>query len=153
MKSSQEWRDTAVRLRTRSDEFERKAEALEHALNLLLNNGLIVFHTDMSQDGTTHDFLFGVASNAPIEDPFRRVLSGADTQDFPVVLWRTKFESQDVYASVYESREFFKLAAEADKQPELQRILEAAASALNRQMSEPNRRAQLFKLSPSGPLQ
>lgn len=90
MKSSQEWRDTAVRLRARSDKSERKAEALEHALNLLLNNGLIVFHTDMAQDGTIHNFPFGVASDAPIDGPFRRMLSGSNTQDFPVVLWQTK---------------------------------------------------------------
>lgn len=151
MKSSQEWRDAAVRLRARSDEFERRAEALEHALNLLLNNGLIVFHTDMAQDGSIHDFLFGAASNATIDSPFRRMLCGSNTQDFPVVLWQTKFEPHSVYASVYEPREFFKLAAEADKQPELQRILEVAASALKTQMSEP-KRARLFKV-PSGALQ
>jgi hypothetical protein len=150
MKSSQEWRDTAVRLRARSDEFERKAEVLEHALNLLLNNQLIVFHTDMAQDGTIHEFLFSVASNAPIENPFRRMLSGANTQDFPIVLWRSRFELHGVYASVYESREFFKLTAEADKQPELQRILEVAASTLKRQISESNKRGQLFKVPSTG---
>ncbi len=150
MKSSQEWRNTAVRLRARSDEFERKAEALEHALNLLLNNRLVAFHTDMTQDGTIHDFLFGVACDAPIENPFRRMLTGADTQDFLIVLWRSRFEPHGVYASVYESREFFKLAAEADKQPELQRVLEAAASALKGRMSESNKRAQLLKLPPNG---
>jgi hypothetical protein len=74
IKSSQEWRDTAVRLRARSDEFERNAEALEHALNLFLNHQLIDFPTDMTQDGTIHDFLFGVASNVPIENPFRRMM-------------------------------------------------------------------------------
>jgi hypothetical protein len=150
MKSSQEWRDTAVRLRARSDEFERKAEALEHALNLLLNNQLIVFHTDMAQDGTVHEFLLGAASHAPIDNPFRRILSGANTQDFPVVLWRSRFEPYGVYASVYESRESFRLAAEADMQPELQRILESAASALKRQMSESNKRGQLFKVPSTG---
>lgn len=150
MKSSQEWRDTAVRLRARSDEFERRAEVLEHALNLLLNNQLIVFHTDMAQDGTIHEFLFGVASNAPIENPFRRMLSGANTQDFPIVLWRSRFAPHGVYASVYESREFFKLTVEADKQPELQRILEVAASTLKRQISESSKRGQLFKVASTG---
>ncbi|MGA8940371.1 MAG: hypothetical protein WB439_14505 [Acidobacteriaceae bacterium] len=150
MKSSQEWRDTAVRLRARSDEFERKVKALEHVLNLLLNNRLTVFHVDMAQDGTIHDFLFGVASHASIENPFHRMLSRSNTQDFPIVLWRTKFEPHVVYASVYEPREFFKLAAEADNQPELQRIVEAAASALKRQMSESNKRLQLLKMPQGG---
>jgi hypothetical protein len=92
------------RVRERSDGFERKAEALKHALNLLLNNGLVAFHTDMTQDGTIHDFLFGIASGAPIENPFRRMLSGGNTQDFPIVLWRTKFEPHGVYAVLLRAR-------------------------------------------------
>jgi hypothetical protein len=90
MKSSQEWRDTAVRLRERSDEFQRKAEALEHASNLLLNNGLVAFDTDMTQDGTIHDFLFRVAS---IENPFRRMLSGGNRPCFGCLWERNRMSS------------------------------------------------------------
>jgi hypothetical protein len=52
MKSSQEWRDTPVRLRARYDEFGRKAEVLERALNLLLNNRL------MAMPGTVQSVSF-----------------------------------------------------------------------------------------------
>jgi hypothetical protein len=96
MKSSQEWRDTALRLRAWSDEYERRAEALEHPLNLLLNNRLIAFHTAMTEDGTIHEFLFGVASNVPTSHSFRRAISGEAIADFPVALWRTRFEPHGV---------------------------------------------------------
>ena len=59
----------AIRQGARADEAQRKVEAQEHALNLLLNVQMVEFHTAVTADGTCHDFSLGIARNVPIDDP------------------------------------------------------------------------------------
>jgi hypothetical protein len=57
MATSGEWKDVAHRQSVRADRAERKVEAQEHALNLLLNGQMVEFHTAVTADGTCHDLL------------------------------------------------------------------------------------------------
>jgi hypothetical protein len=45
MATPQEWKDVAVKQGARADQAQRKVEALEDALSLLLNGQMVEFHT------------------------------------------------------------------------------------------------------------
>jgi hypothetical protein len=136
MATSREWKDLAARLEVRADQAWRKVEAQEHALNLLLNGQMVKFHTAVTADGTLHEFSVGIARNVPIDDPKRKILSRQNTEDFPVVLWRTRFEPKGVYATVYEPCQFSKLADQIADLPALKQVLRGAALRLKQQLPE-----------------
>src|SRR6202041_3017853 len=104
--------------------------------NLLLNGQMVEFHSARTADGTFHDFSLGIARNVPIDDPKRKILSRQNTEDFPVVLWRTRFEPKGVYATVYEPCQFSKLADQIADLPALKQVLRGAALRLNQQLPE-----------------
>jgi hypothetical protein len=106
MATSREWKDVAVRQGARADQAQRKSEAQEHALNLLLNGQMVEFYSVRTADGTLHDFSLGIARNVAIDDPRRKILSRKSAEDFPVVLWRSRFEPNRVYATAYEPHQF-----------------------------------------------
>jgi hypothetical protein len=118
------------------DPAQRKVEAQEHALNLLLNGQMVQFHTAMTGDGTFHSFSLGIARNVPIDDPKRQILSRQSTEDFPVVLWRTRFEPKGVYATVYEPWQFSGLADRITDQLALKQVLRDAALLSKQQLPE-----------------
>ena len=130
MAASQEWKGVAARQAARADAAQRKVEAHEHALNLLLNGQMVEFHTARIDASTFHDFSLGLARYVPIDDPKRKILSRQKTEDFSVVLWRTRFEPKGVYSSVYEPRQFSRLADQITNQPALKQVLSEAALLL-----------------------
>ena len=138
MATSQEWKDVAVRQGARADQAQRKVEAQEHALNLLLDGQMIEFHTATTDDGTFHDFSLGIAQNVPIDEPRRKIVSRQSAEDFPVVVWRTRFEPKGVYATVYEPHQFSGLADQITDQPALKEVLRVAGLLLKQQFSELN---------------
>jgi hypothetical protein len=142
MASLRDWKDLAVRQGARADQAQRKVEAQEHALNLLLNGQMVQFHTARTPDGTFHDFSLGIARNVPIDDPKRKILARQSSEDFPVVLWRTRFEPKGAYATVYEPRQFSRLADQATDQPALKQVLRNAALLLKQQFPDLNAKAQ-----------
>jgi hypothetical protein len=136
MASLRDWKDVAVRQGARADQAQRKVEAQEHALNLLLNGQLVEFHTARTPDGIFHDFSLGIARNVPIDDPRRKILSRQSVEDFPVVFWRTRFEPKGVYATVYEPCHFSGLADQIKDQPALKQVLRVAALLLKQHFPE-----------------
>jgi hypothetical protein len=88
---------------------------------------MVEFHTAVTADGTSHDFSLGIARNVPIDDPRRKILSRQSAEDFPVVLWRTRFEPKGVYATVYEPCQFSELADQIRDQSALKQVLREAA--------------------------
>jgi hypothetical protein len=136
MATSRDWKDLAVRQGARVEQAQRKVEAQEHALNLLLNGQMVEFHSARTADGTFHGFSLGIARNVPIDDPKRKILSRQSTEDFPVVLWRTRFEPKGVYATVYEPCQFSELADQIKDQPALKQVLQEAASQLKQHFPE-----------------
>src|ERR1700679_3134824 len=49
-------------------EAQQKAEDVGYALEMLLTNRLQLFYTSSTADNTKHEFLFGIAKNAPVDD-------------------------------------------------------------------------------------
>jgi hypothetical protein len=96
---------------------------------------MVEFHNARTDASTFHDFSLGIARNVPVDDPKRKILSGQSTEDFPVVLWRTRFEPKGVYASVYERCQFSRLADQTTEQPALKQVLREAALLLKQHFS------------------
>jgi hypothetical protein len=105
-------------------EAQQKAEDVGYALEMLLNNRLQLFYTTSTADNTKHEFLFGVAMNAPVDDIPGVLKTGATRENRRIILWKTTFESGYVVGSAYHDSEFKasprKLAEQA---PDLQRLL------------------------------
>jgi hypothetical protein len=144
MAASQEWRGVAARQAARADEAQRKVEAQEHALNLLLNGQMVEFHSARTADGTLHDFSLGIARNVAIDDPRRKILSRTTSEDFPVVLWRSRFEPKGVYATVYEPHQFAGLADQITDHPAQKDVLREAALLLKQHFQEIKKGPQPF---------
>jgi hypothetical protein len=144
MAASQEWKGVAARQAARADEAQRKVEAQEHALNLLLNGQMVEFHTARTDASTFHDFSLGTARNVPIDNPRRKILSRQSAEDFPVVLWRTRFEPKCIYASVDEPCLFSRLADQITDQPALKQVLREAALVLKQRFPEVKKGPQPF---------
>lgn len=96
----------AINQSVRAQKAEQKAADVNHALNLLLNGSFHLFHTALANDGNVHEFLLGTVRNYPVAD--RQGWHGAtgETENRRLILWKTTFDPEGVYATVYHEREF-----------------------------------------------
>ena len=108
-------------------EAEQKAEDLGYAIELLLNDKFMLFHTAITSDKGVHQFLMGIARNVPINDISRLVRGGSQTENRRIILWKTTFEPYELIGSAYHEIEFRSLAVKLDGQaPELKELLRRA---------------------------
>jgi hypothetical protein len=129
----------AHRQKLLAEEAEQKAEDVGYALELLLNNRFKLFHTATTSDKGTHEFLMGIARNAPINDIFRSAKAGSQTEDRRIILWKTTFGLGELIGSAYHEREFRSLPNKLDDQaPELKELLQEAIRKLFSETSPPD---------------
>jgi hypothetical protein len=112
-------------------EAQQKAEDVGYALEMLLNDRLQLFYTTSTADNTKHEFLFGIAKNAPIDDIPGVLKTGDTREDRRIILWKTTFETGYVVGSAYHDREFKSSPGKLDGQsPELKKLLLEAIQKL-----------------------
>ncbi len=120
-------------------EAQQKAEDVGYALEMLLNDRLQLFYTTSTADNTKHEFLFGIAKNAPVDDIPGVLKTGDTREDRRIILWKTTFETGYVVGSAYHDREFKSSPGKLDGQsPELKKLLLEAIQKL------PEVRSSLF---------
>ena len=98
----------------RAQRAEQKAADTSHALNLLLNDSFNVLHIGLTEDGAVHEFLLGVVRNVPVTKQFGWPVPPGQTENRRIILWKTTFEPQGVYATVYHEPEFRALPNQLD---------------------------------------
>ncbi len=112
-------------------EAQQKAEDVGYALEMLLNDRLQLFYTTFTADNTKHEFLFGIAKNAPVDDIPGVLKTGDTREDRRIILWKTTFETGYVVGSAYHDREFKSSPGKLDGQsPELKKLLLEAIQKL-----------------------
>lgn len=112
-------------------EAQQKAEDVGYALEMLLNNRLQLFYTSSTADNTKHEFLFGIAKNAPVDDIPGVLKTGDKREDRRIILWKTTFETGYVVGSAYHEREFKSSPGKLDGQsPALKKLLLEAIQQL-----------------------
>ena len=105
-------------------EAQQKAEDVGYALEMLLNERLQLFFTTSTADNTKHEFLFGIAKNAPVDDIPGVLKTGDTREDRRIILWKTTFETGYVVGSAYHDREFKSSPGKLGEQgPELKKLL------------------------------
>jgi len=112
-------------------EAQQKAEDVGYALEMLLNDRLQLFYTTSTADNTKHEFLFGIAKNAPVDDIPGALKTGDTREDRRIILWKTTFETGYVVGSAYHDREFKSSPGKLDGQSlELKNLLLEAIQQL-----------------------
>jgi hypothetical protein len=112
-------------------EAQQKAEDVGYALEMLLNDRLQLFYTTSTADNTKHEFLFGIAKNAPVDDIPGVLKTGDTREDRRIILWKTTFETGYVVGSAYHDSEFKSSPGKLDGQsPELKKLLSEAIQKL-----------------------
>ena len=112
-------------------EAQQKAEDVGYALEMLLNDRLQLFYTTSTADNTKHEFLFGIAKNAPVDDIPGVLKTGDTREDRRIILWKTTFETGYVVGSAYHDREFKSSPGKLDGQSlELKNLLLEAIQQL-----------------------
>ena len=113
-------------------EAQQKAEDVGYALEMLLNNRLQLFYTSStSSNNAEHEFLFGIAKNAPVDDIPGVLKTGDKREDRRIILWKTTFETGYVVGSAYHDREFKSSPGKLDGQSlELKNLLLEAIQQL-----------------------
>jgi hypothetical protein len=112
-------------------EAQQKSEDVGYALEMLLNNRLKLFYTSTTSNNSKHEFLFGIAKNAPVDDIPGVLKTGDTREDRRIILWKTTFESGYVVGSAYHDREFKSSPGKFDGQaPELKKLLLEAIQKL-----------------------
>lgn len=112
-------------------ETRQKAEDVGYALEMLLNNRLQLFCASTTSNEARHEFLFGIAKNAPVDDIPGVLKTGATKQDRRIILWKTTFESGYVVASAYPDGAFKLLPRKLEgHSPELTKLVLEAIDRL-----------------------
>jgi hypothetical protein len=112
-------------------EAQQKAEDVGYALEMLLNSRLQLFYTCTIPNKAKHEFLFGIAKNAPVDDIPGVLKTGDTKEDRRIILWKTTFETGYVVGSAYHDREFKSSPGKLDGQsPELKKLLLEAIQQL-----------------------
>jgi hypothetical protein len=88
----------------------QRADDMEGALNLVLNNGFRTFHMQITADAATHEFMLGIAKDVPISDIFESARLSSRTADRRIILWKTTFETGEVHGSAYHEDHFRSLS-------------------------------------------
>ena len=113
-------------------EAQQKAQDVGYALEMLLNDRLQLFYTTSTADNTKHEFLFGIAKNAPVDDIPGVLKTGDTREDRRIILWKTTFETGYVVGSAYHDREFKSSPGKLDGQsPGLKKLLLEAIQKLS----------------------
>jgi hypothetical protein len=87
-------------------EAQQKAEDVGYALEMVLNNRVKLFYTNTTSNNSKHEFLFGIAKNAPVDDIPGVLKTGDTREDRRIIIWKTTLESGYVIGSAYHDREF-----------------------------------------------
>jgi hypothetical protein len=103
---------------------------VNHALNLLFNGSFHLFHTALANDGNVHEFLLGTVRNYPVADRLGWHGAMGETENRRLILWKTTFDPEGVYATVYHEEEFRALSGHlgteaADLEPLVKKAIDA----------------------------
>jgi hypothetical protein len=109
----------------------QKAEDVGYALEMVLNNRIELFYTSTTSNHAKHEFLFGIAKNAPVDDIPGVLKTGATTEDRRIILWKTTLGSGYVVGLAYHDREFKSSPEKFDgHDPEVKKMLLEAIQQL-----------------------
>jgi hypothetical protein len=116
MKQS-EWEQAARAQHIRAEQLQAEVSDLRHALNLLVNEVVEWFSSEMDINGHEHRFGIGVVMNAKSQEPFMEFVEHKKTQNRGIVFWLTVYSDKiHKYVTTYTLSDFKDLPRELEEE-------------------------------------